>query len=258
MQGRIIAAGLAGALAVLTITGCSPKSLLTADCHSCTVEEPGWREFSWNALEGKWQGSVETWKNVRGADKRERTEKNAQLQFVPAADFLKARGLEACPGFPSESVVMNGLFWGDGRPSAKEYEAFVPVEDGKVAYGRLAFERVNGKDVCQFRRFGRVMGKNRLGLPSVGFSDHVVPGGRVLASNNAERSISVEFLRLDTKKLAATKGFAKDGRRPAATAEAERPSLMIRVFQVSSRDSQAEDRGQWTATEEQLYRLWKN
>jgi hypothetical protein len=115
---------------------------------------------------------------------------------------------------------------------------------------------MNGREMCQFRRYGRVMGKNRLNLPTVSFSDAVLPGGRVLASaenNLPEREISVEFLRFVKPKVASVIG-AKS-RRPASVSEAERPSLMVRVFQVQTVNNK--DRGEWKSTEEQIYRLWQ-
>lgn len=238
---------------VLFLVGCASKTLLQPDCHSCTVEDQEWNDFAWSSLEGKWRGSVETWQNERDTKKRVKTEKVAELQFLPADGFLKSRGTDSCANLPAGSVVLNGLFWNTGS-ERKEYEAFVPVEEDKVAYGRLSFEKMNGKDFCQFRRYGRVMGKNRLGLPSASFSNAVLPGGRTIASSGSEREISVEFLRF-AKSKPSTKDFSADGRRPAAAIEAERPPLMLRVFQVQTQVNK--DRGEWRSTEEQIYRLWK-
>lgn len=240
-------------LTTLILAGCASKTLLQPDCHSCTVEDQSWKDFSWNTLEGKWRGEVESWKNERNSKNKARNTVAAELQFMSGEQFLQARGANECAALPKGSLVLNGLFWG-GMPGAKEFEAFVPAEEGKVAYGRLSFERMNGKDFCQFRRYGRVMGKNRLSLPAVSFSDSVLPGGRVIASApNTEKEISVEFLRFVQPQVAAD--FPKGSRRPAAAAEAERPSLMIRVFQVQTLNNKS--RGEWSSTEEQIYRLWR-
>lgn len=236
------------------LAGCAPNSLLKADCHSCTVEEQEWKDFSWTNLEGKWKGSVETWKNEREAKKKVKQEKPAEMQFFAADTFLKARGVGSCAGLPANSVVLNGVFWGNGI-ATKEFEAFVPAEDDRVAYGRVSFEKMNGQDFCQFHRLGRVMGKNRLNLPSVSFTDRALPGGRAIASTPNEKEISVEFLRFDSRGKTA-KAFAADGRRPASKPEAERPVLMIRVFQSESRNL-TKDRGELSSTDEQIYRLWK-
>ncbi|MGZ4550900.1 MAG: hypothetical protein ACXVF0_15460, partial [Blastococcus sp.] len=99
---------------------------------------------------------------------------------MTAADFLQAWGGE-CKGLPTNALVLNGVLW-EGGEGAKEYEAFVPVEDNRVAYGRVSFNKLNGQGVCRFRRLGRVMGKNRLNLPSVSFSDRAVNSGRTVAS----------------------------------------------------------------------------
>ena len=255
---------IAGFLSLFLITGCAPKALLKADCHSCTVEEQEWRDFAWSDLRGYWRGSVETWKNERDAKKRVKNERAATLYFA-SLDSPIAAGLGLkCPKLPQDTVVMNGLFWGGGAGGAggagasnvKEFDAFMPVEDDRVAYGRVRVEKVNGEDFCQFHRFGRVMGKNRLNLPSVSFSDRVLPEGRVIAASSpSEKEISVEFLRFESKGSVA-KDFSKDNRRPASKVEAERPALMIRVFQTQSQHPQ-KDRGELSGTDEQIYRLWK-
>ncbi|MGZ3693247.1 MAG: hypothetical protein ACXWQO_03515 [Bdellovibrionota bacterium] len=252
MHGRKWLAGFT--LFTIALAGCASKTLLQPDCHSCTVEEQEWKDFSFASLGGKWKGSVETWKNERDSKKKVKDEKVAELQFLTADEFLKTRGSTGCAGLPAGSLVLNGLFW-QNASEAKEYDAFIPVEDDKVAYGRLSFEKMNGKDFCQFRRYGRVMGKNRLNLPSVSFSDAVLPGGRNVASTGKEREISVEFLRfVKPNTTAAFTGVAS--RRPASLGDAERPPLMLRVFQVQSITNK--DRGEWSYTEEQIYRLWRS
>lgn len=249
MHGRLIVGALG--LFVL-ISGCSSKnSLMKPDCHSCTVEEQEWDEFSWNALVGRWKGSVENFRN--GADaKKSRTDKAADLQFVKAPAFLRTFG-GTCQNLPEGAVVLNGQLWENGSMT-KEYEAFVPAEDGKVAYGRVSVEKVNGKDLCHFRRFGRVMGKNRLNLPTVAFTDSAVTKGRVPASQGNEQEYNVEFLRFATLDK-GVKDFQSSGRMPASAREQERPSLILRVFKVSH--STQGDRGTWNGTEEYIYRLWK-
>jgi hypothetical protein len=244
---------VAGFLTLISLAGCAPNSLLKADCHSCTAEDQAWQDFSWTNLQGKWKGSVETWKNERSAKTKVKQEKPAELQFLSADAFVKAQATGACSGLPENALVLNGVFWGTAT-STKEFEAFVPAEDDHVAYGRVTFEKMNGKEFCQFHRFGRVMGKNRLNLPSISFTDRALPNGRVIASSPNEKEISVEFLRFDAKTKSAS-AFRKDGRRPSSKVESERPSLMIRVFQSESRVSK--DRGELSSTDEQIYRLWK-
>lgn len=233
-------------LSLIFLAGCSGNSLLSPDCHSCTTEEQAWNEFSWADLPGQWKGAVETVKNDRGAAKRTKTDKKVEFRFMTAADFLKARN-SACDRLPTDAVVMNGQLWESVSKKA-EYEAFVPVESGKVAYGRLSFEKMNGKEICQFRRLGRVMGTNRLALPVVSFSEHSTVSGRSLASLSNDSDLSVEFLR-----FAAAETKAAAGRGPASV---ERPPLMIRVSRTSSRVSG--ERGEWSGSEEQIFRLWKN
>lgn len=244
-------------LLLLSLAGCSSNSLMRPDCHSCTVDDQRWKEFSWNDLVGKWKGSVENLRNVQATAKKTKTDKAAELNFVKAETFLQAWGAE-CKGLPRQALVLNGVLW-EGGAGAKEYEAFVPVEDGKVAYGRVTFNKLNGQGVCRFRRLGRVMGKNRLDLPSVSFSDRAVNTGRGLASKGDDQDISVEFLRFANAER-AKKTFGTDGRKPASVKDQERPPLILRVFRVSSHTSTEtnnELRGEWSGTEEYIYRMWK-
>lgn len=246
----------------LTLTACSPNSLLKPDCHSCTVEEQEWKEFSWTSLEGRWKGTVENFRNARDQEKKAKEEKAVELSFVRAPKFLETRG-GTCASLPAEAVVLNGLLWEKSAGGAtneqakggdqREYEAFIPAEEGRVAYGRVTFSKVNGMDICQFRRLGRVMGKNRLSLPAVSFSDRNFGGGRSLASSAPQQEISLEFLRFAT--LDKPVPFPGGGRKPASVKEQERPTLMFRVFKVAT--TRASTGGEWSATEEHIYRLWR-
>jgi hypothetical protein len=237
----------------LALAGCSSNALMQPDCHSCTVEEQAWKEFSWNDLVGKWKGSVENMRNFQTTAKPVKTDKRAELTFVKAADFLQAWG-GTCKGLPDNALVLNGVLW-EGGAGAKEYEAFVPVEQDKVAYGRVTFTQSDGQGGCRFRRLGRVMGKNRLNLPMVSFSDRAVHAARALAAANAQsEDISVEFLRFANKDK-STSSFTSDGRKPSSVKDQERPPLILRVFRISSKATG--ERGEWNATEESIYRLWK-
>lgn len=237
--------------AALVVTGCSSKSLMQPDCHSCTVEDQAWDEFSWNALSGQWKGSVETLRSEKG-QKKVKQETKVDFRFLPAADFLKAKGSPACASLPGNALVLNGLLW-NSSSGRSEFEAFVPADE-KVAYGRLSFEKMNGQSICHFRRLGRVMGKNRLALPTVAFSENSTFSGRQVASTGVESEVFLEFLRFVPVEVKPVP-FKSDGRRPSSVAVEEKPPLMIRVFKLSSRDKGA--RGEWSGSEEQLYRLWK-
>jgi len=252
MQGRRCFAFIATFISAAALTGCSSNELMKPDCHSCTVEDQAWKEFSWNDLVGKWKGSVENLRNSQATAKKIKTDKPAELNFVKAETFLQAWGGE-CKGLPTNAVVLNGVLW-EGGVGAKEYEAFVPVEKDKVAYGRVSFSKLNGQGFCQFRRLGRVMGKNRLDLPSVDFSDRAVTGGRTIASVDDHQDMSVEFLRF-VGTDPATKSFTSDGRRPSSVKDQERPPLILRVFRISTKTGG--DRGEWSSTEEYIYRMWK-
>lgn len=240
-------------LASAALSACAgPERFLNPDCHSCTMKEQAWSEFPFSSLSGTWKGSVETVRNERTAAKKQKDEARTQLRFLAAADFLKAKGVD-CKSVPAQAVVLNGLLWNDGASTRQEYETFLPVEDGHVAYGRLSFEALNGQQICHYRRLGRVMGMNRLSLPSVSFTEEAAFGRTVAAAGGVSTDVNLEFLRFAP--AAETPEFRADQRRPASAAEEEKPALMIRVFKLSARESRG--RGQWKGSEEQLYRLWK-
>ncbi len=123
-----------------------------------------------------------------------------------------------------------------------------------MAYGRITIEKMNGATVCNFRRFGRVMGKNRLNLPAISFTDTSVTKSRMPASVGATQDFNVEFLRFSPldKRIG---NFQGGGRMPASAREQERPTLILRVFRVSRLNEG--ERGKWNGTEEYIYRLWK-
>lgn len=243
------------ALAAFALASCSSNEIMKPDCHSCTAEDQEWNAFSWNALSGQWKGNVESLKNEKSQAKKVKKDSKVELRILTAESFLKAQGAAACNSLPANALVVNGLLWQGEKNANNEYEAFVPVEEDKVAYGRLRFEKVNGSQVCNFRRVGRVMGTNRLALPTVSFSENSNISGRGLASAVVgDTEVSLEFLRFapETVKPVA---FKPDGRKPASVKEEERPPLIIRVVKTTSRN--VGERGQWSSSEEMIYRFWK-
>lgn len=241
------------AVSLVTLSACSGKSLLQADCHSCAEEEQRWEDFSFSALSGTWRGTIETWTHDYKT-KKQKDEKRVEFRFVESNSFLNAKGVASCTGLPKDSVVLNGVLWESGS-NAKEFEAFAKTEDGLVSYGRIGFEKLNGSEVCRFKRLGRVMGRNRLALPAARFSQRGI-GGRSPASGPApEFDVNVEFLRFDVASVKPVE-FRKDGRRPAALALEERPTLLIRVYKSVKQDATGK-KPAVPSTVEHLYRLWK-
>jgi hypothetical protein len=243
-------------LLVLALSACSSApSLLKSDCHTCTTEDQRWKDFSFAALRGTWKGSVESVENERSSTKKKKDQRPVTFRFISAADFLKTNQA-SCASVPAEALVLNGLLWQDGLSASKamrEYDAFVPTEDGKVNYGRLSMEQLNGQRMCRFRRMGRVMGKNRMSLPTVSFSEESAYGGRAVASSD-ETERSVEFLRF-APEAASNLNFLPSARTPSSEKDREMPPLMIRVNRVSSFANHG--RGQWKGTEEEIFRLWR-
>jgi len=111
-----------------------------------------WKDFSWSGLVGHWKGSVENTRAELGAKKKVHTDKPLELSFINAEVFMRAHG-GSCQGLPRDALMVNGQLWESGK-TAKEYDAFVPAEDNKVAYGRVSIDSLNGKEFCRFRHFG--------------------------------------------------------------------------------------------------------
>jgi hypothetical protein len=231
----------------LVLSACGSQSLLTADCHSCVNEEPKWTEFAWENLPGKWRGSFEQTRQARGETKTDRKTRTVQLQFVPLREVVPS-GL-SCSDLPKDSVAAKGVLWDSGAANrVNEFDVFFPSAEGTIAYGRLSFHKINGEGVCEMRRFGRVMGKNRLDLPKVAFSAESSPG-RGLAQTS-EREVSFEFLRFVP---GTTQEIGSDQRAPASSEVAGKPQLMMRTTQVQTQDNGK----QWMQSEEGIYRLWR-
>lgn len=242
---------------ILSLSSCAKKSFLKADCDSCTEEDQEWKEFSWNDLQGSWKGSMEVVTNNKESVKKNKTEKKVEMKFFEASSFFKSKSIETCTSVPAGAIVMNGVLWERTEPTnKKEFEVFSKDEEGKVNYGRVVLEKLNGAEVCKYQRFGRVMGKNRLALPSAQFSERSSVLGRGLASEDKKNTdISLEFLRFDTLSAKKPQEFKPDGRGPASVKEQERPALLFRVFKLTSfKDGQ---KNEWASTEEVLYRLWR-
>ena len=187
---------------------------------------------------------------------------SAEIRFLAADNFLQTQGFSACTGLPAQSMVMNGVFWeGETKSAKKEFEVFAPAEEGKVTYGRISVEKLNGEAQCKFQRIGRVMGLSRLALPTIHFSQGVDGNYRTLASSTEPRKetdISLEFMRFDPL-TAATAAF-NGGRVPSSLDAQEHPPLMFRIYKVVSQlDAKDDDlkKSQWLRTEEHLYRLWR-
>lgn len=248
MQGRIGFLFLA-----FTLSACGSKSILSPDCHSCTSEPQAWQDFGWKELSGKWKGSVETATSAKGQKKSKKEEK-VQIRFLTTQEFFKAHEIEGCGNLPAESVVLNGVMW-PSEKTEKVYDAFVPAEEDKVAFARIQVEKLNGKSQCSFRKHGGVLGKNRLDLPVISFSDRGAGVGRGLASlESPEKDVSVEFLRFAAKDAKPSK-FDSASRMPASAHEKGRPPLMIRTSQLSKVEKESGD--EWLGNEEKIYRLWR-
>jgi len=251
MHGRKL---IAFTLAAFALVSCSSSQIMSPDCHSCTTQDQEWDAFAWSSLPGEWRGTVEILKNEKAQAKKTKQDKGVELRILTADSFLAAKGAAACSSLPANALVVNGLLWQGAASEQTEFEAFVPVEDEKVAYGRLRFEKVNGAQVCNFRRIGPVMGTNRLALPIVNFSENSRISARGLASVVGDTEVSLEFLRFAPSAVKPV-AFKAGSRKPASVQEEERPPLMIRVTKVSTRN--VGERGQWSGSEEMIYRFWK-
>lgn len=274
-QGRFLVVSLI----ILVLSACSGQKPRAPDCFSCTEQEQSWQGFSWSSLQGSWKGSVETVTNIVTAAKKETKEDAVEVSFLDGKKFLESKGMTTCGAFPLQSVVFMGQLWRErdemtglnlatGKVSlppsrsiasegAKVYEVFGATEDDQVSYGRATFSQVNGQNFCSYAKVAGKFFKNRLALPALTFSRRVSADGRVIASGTTpEYEVSMEFL--DFRPTAAKEAFAeKSARRPSSVFSHDKPQLFLRVFKIARNVDGAYSRGEWTGTQEYLYRLWR-
>lgn len=288
VQGRnkVLASFIVAATLCLALAACSGKKVRAPDCFDCTEQKQSWDKFSWNQLEGSWKGSLESVTNIVTAAKKEHQEDPVEVSFLDGQKFLSAKNIEHCGDFPAKSVVFMGQLWRErdkmtgldlasgkivlpqdkGRSLAsvkkeaedKVYEVFGASSEDKVSYGRATISRMNGQNICTYARIGGSFFQNRLALPSLSFTQRVTHDGRVLASGSTpEYEVSMEFL--DYRPAGAKQVFpVKNARRPAAVEMHDQPQLFLRVFKIARNVTSVYSRGEWTGTQEYLYRLWRN
>jgi hypothetical protein len=239
-------------ISILTISACSSNHR-KGDCHECLDEPQAWNKFSWENLKGTWRGSLEVVTNDIHAKKKERAEKSVELSFVAGTDFLKQKNIASCAKFPENSVVLVGQVWDAGKGAEHVYEVFGEREDNTVSYGRAV---VTGAK-CNYVSLGRSVGKNRLDLPAVDFTQRKTKNRRVLASGaTPETEVNFEFLNFESERTQKV-AFINGSRMPASVQDQDKPPLMFRVFQMSRLVETPFARGKWQRTDEHLYRLWK-
>ncbi|MCO5144209.1 MAG: hypothetical protein M9962_14060 [Oligoflexia bacterium] len=252
MQGRMWF--LLGSLLILS--SCASKSLLTADCHSCTIENQTWSDLEWKDLHGKWSGSLDTATRSVAEQKNSKPKKASipvSLEFVEGKEFLAKNQIAKCSGLNDDFVVLNGTFLNE-RNSENEFDVFAKDKDGDVGYGKISFKKLNGDLFCDFERIGGKMKKNRLDLPSLSFQwGNPAQIGRSIASVDQGATYSIEILRMKKEEFKNIK-FDEKSRKPASSIIAEKPTLIFRV--VKNMVSREEGSDRWTGATEQLYRLW--
>ena len=145
------------ALSIFAITACSSSKYKTPDCFDCTMEPQSWKEFSWNKLEGAWQGSLQKLVNEKNAKAKERKEETVTLTFVNGEKFFSAQGITSCGNFPTNAVVLLGQAWAN-TSSDKTFEVFSEAASDKVSYGRAKVVKAGGENTCTYaRQVGEMM-----------------------------------------------------------------------------------------------------
>lgn len=255
MNKQIAACILFAALAAAAVTGCSgAKSRAT--CFDCTTTPQKWSAFDFPRLEGTWRGTQNVSVNDAGAAKVVTKEKQVEVTFLEGRKFLRAYKIAegGCAGFPAEAVVLLNELWWDrasAQPSdQRAFEVFGKLEGDKVGYGRAYIKRSPNGNTCEYLANERPIVMNRLALPAVAYSKRLTADGRALASGTTQEvDVSLEFLNFDQAKGASEHRFS--GKK-----EKEAP-LFFRFVKTTREVNGAFDDGNWQATEEKLFRLWR-
>lgn len=249
MQGRMVVV----AALTLVLAACGSTGMRKADCWDCVNEAQSWKKFPFEELVGNWKGNIEIVSNDTAKQKKERTEKFVELRFESIAEFAEKRKVVACGSLPAEGIVMIGQVWDDGSGS-RVYEVLGKNSEGGVSYGRAT---VKGAE-CGYREVLSSVGMNRMAFPAVTFSQRKTPNGRVLASGTTpEFEVSFEVLNFERRQMKPA-AFADGGRRPMSAEIQDKPPLLLRVFRLNRKVDGPYARGEWTSTEEHLYRLWRS
>ena len=254
---------IAAILIVLLSTACSGSKIKKADCYDCPSEDQKWTKFSWHKLEGTWRGNVEISADRLAAAKWEKATHWVELSFLEGKKFLNVYKVEACDRFPQESVVLLQAVWFKEMPTAwppqtKEpiFEVFGRADSNRVSYGRVYFDRKDGKHVCHYQSFGGKVSMNRLAMPALAFSERMSPDGRLLASGETkEYELNFEFLNFVDE--AKPERFAGRDSRAPASENKDNPPLFFRVVKITKSVNSPYASGKWESTEEYLYRLWR-
>ena len=239
--------------AALSLSACSGNQS-RATCFDCTTTPSSWSDFSFAKLEGTWRGTLEYSNNAAAAEKPEAKSSPVEVAFLEGKKFLRAYKIADCAGFPAEAMVlMNELWWdrASKQPnSVRSFEVFGRSEKDKVIFGRARITRAEAGNSCEFASNEKAIAMNRLALPAVSLSQRLTSDGRALASGNTDEvDVDLEFLNFEHAKSAQAHRF--EGKR-----EREAP-LFFRFVKTTRRVPNAFSEGEWRATEEKIFRLWR-
>lgn len=243
--------GLAGVLFV----GCASTGS-RATCFDCASTPQRWSDFGFEQLEGTWKGTQDLTINNADAEKLESASKKVEVTFLDGKKFLRLYSLnqDTCKGFPENSMVLvNELWWdrSEKRPSSdRVFEVFSKLGKDEVVFGRAYVTRVKGQNSCEYLTSGKAIAMNRLALPAVSYSRRLTPDGRALASGGTkEVDVNFEFLNFAGAKNA-------DDYQWKGKKEQEAP-LFFRFVKTTRVAQGAFDGGEWSGTEERVFRLWR-
>ena len=274
MNKQVLACILSAALVLAALTGCS-ETQSRATCFDCTTTPQKWSDFGFEKLEGTWRGIQHVSTNEAAAAKVVTKETPIEVAFLEGKKFLRAYKIapESCAGFPEEAVVlMNELWWDKSTAQPNDeraFEVFGKASGDRVTYGRAyvkrspaagtppskasKFQQVPGGDTaatCDYVGSERPITMNRLALPAVTYSRRVSQDGRAVASvMTKEVDVNFEFLNFDQAKIDSD--YRYKGKR-----EKEAP-LFFRFVKTTRNVTGPFDDGNWNATEEKLFRLWR-
>lgn len=234
------------------VSGCSQKKLIPS-CLECPHQKQQWDDFAWDALEGHWQGTIEVDIDRMSDTKKKRRWQKVDFKVVSQEAFAG----KGCTALPLQAkVVMHETWTMKKRKSEQVFEVFAREAKNHVSYGRLVLE----KDKCSYIKFPGALSMNLMEMPAKRFTQKLRPDGRMLASGvTPEVEVDLEFLRFAAEaadeKVALTD--AKHFRGPASAMPKEYAPWMFRVVKTVKHLDKPFARGEWAATEEYIYRMWK-
>lgn len=237
---------------VFVFAGCSTPKLIPT-CLECPHHVQKWDEFAWDQLEGNWVGSIEVDIDRLTDTRKRRKWKKISFEVVTDKHFAASN----CKGLPSPAKIIKHETWTQKKYRGQQvYEVLAKKGENSVSYGRLIFSGNKNNRECRYHPFGGTFVRNLIEMPAKRFTQRLTPDGRMLASGvKPELEVDFEFLRFETEN--APKMSSVEFRKPASQLPNNQAPWMFRVIKTTKHLDKPFATGEWAATEEYIYRMWK-